>query len=74
MRFRVLIERPVPPEKVPPGIILPPDAMEVGEYFIEAEDRDAVVAMFEKGQQSGLEHLQGRTIKSIEPVLNGTLN
>jgi hypothetical protein len=71
MKFRVLIARPVPPELVPEGITLPPDAEEVGLYFFDAQDRDAVVAAFEKAQQSGLAHLQGRHIKSIDPVLNG---
>lgn len=73
MMFRVLLKRPVPPErqndvKLEHGITLPPNATVDEVYFIDARSREAVIDIFEKAQQSGLEHLQGRTIKSIEEL------
>ncbi len=72
MKWRVELQRPVLPPNHVPGAPLPERVcLEVGEYFVEARDRSAVVEMFHAAQASGLEHLKGRTIRTIAPVVNG---
>ena len=67
MKYRILLRSPV----LPPGHTGPPPAkmaIRIEEYFFTADSPEAVVQEFEKRKAEGLEHLQGRTIKSIEPV------
>ena len=45
--------------------------LEVGEYTVDARDGAAVIEQFEAAKASGLEHLHGRTIRSITPLVNG---
>ena len=74
MKFRVEVQRPILPPNHVPGAPLPERvALEVGEYVVDAVDHAAVVAQFDAAKASGLMHLQGRTIRRIEPVVNGVL-
>ena len=72
MRFLVCLERPILPANHVPGARLPERVMlEVGEYTVDARDGAAVIEQFEAAKASGLEHLHGRTIRSITPLVNG---
>ena len=72
MKWRVEVQRPILPANHVPGAPLPERVLlEVGEYFINARDRSEVVEIFHAAQASGLEHLKGRTIRTIAPVVNG---
>ena len=73
MRFKVEIERPILPLNHVAGAPLPERVLlEVGEYTVDARDGAAVIAQFEAAKASGLEHLHGRTIRSITPLVNGS--
>jgi hypothetical protein len=72
VKFRLLIHRPIFPPNHVPGAPLPDKVcVEIGECFVDARDRAEVVEIFHAAQASGLENLKGRTIRDIQPVLNG---
>ena len=72
MRFLVRIERPILPPNHVPGARLPDKVLlEIGEYQVNARDGAAVIEQFEAAKASGLEHLHGRTIRSITPWSTG---
>jgi hypothetical protein len=73
VKFLVRLERPILPANHVAGAPLPERLLlEVGEYTIDARDRSAVVEQFAAAQAAGYEHLHGRTIRSITPLVNGS--
>ena len=72
MKFKVEIHRVILPPNHVPGAPMPDTVMrEIGVYETDARDGAAVIAQFEAAKASGLEHLHGRTIRSITPLVNG---
>jgi hypothetical protein len=74
MKWCVEVQRPMLPPNHIAGAPLPELVwLEVDEYTVKARDRRQVLELFRSAQASGPEQFKGRTIREIEPLLNGRL-